>query len=310
MANLCNDTSTIASVNISKKNMLNNCNVKCSLETNYNSSTVKIHNKGDYLAMDYDSNTKDNYHIKFAGIKMNVFEIRFYFPSLHTYDQKYADGSMIIIHNGNGSNCMVVLPIKSKTPSTLGEKSLNTIFENTISTIPNKNESTSLNIANFNLSQFVPLSLPYYYYEGKQVFSPCTQTYNYIVYHPDDYAIGISPQMLGQLKKVFEKSKGSVSLPQDTKILSYNTKGASSRDALTSDDIYIDCKPIEMLGANADETTANDIPTISSPEVKDRRVTFKDIAENPAFDVVVGFVGLFMVYMGGKVLVRYLRSKK
>lgn len=311
MSNLCNDTSLIASVNISKTNVLNDCSIKCSLETNYIPSTVKVHNKGNYLSMDYDPNIKDNYHIKFAGVKMNVFEVRFYFPSLHTYDKTYSDGSMLIIHNDNGSNCIISIPIKSGTPTTLGEKSINTIFENTIASIPNKNESTSLNIANFNLSHFVPLSLPYYYYEGKQIFSPCTQMYNYIVFHKNDYAITISSELMTQLKKVFEKQQGSFSPPRDVKILSYNIKGASSHDALTSDDIYIDCKPIEMLGGD-ENTEENDdtipISNVSSRETK--KITFEDVSKNPAFDVVVGFVGLFTLYMGGKYIVRYLRSRK
>lgn len=309
MVSRCNADDLISPINISKKNVLSNCNIKCSLVTNYNNSSVNIHNKGNYVSLDYDSNTTANYHIKFNSIKMNISEIRIYFPSLHSYANKQADAELLIIHSGNGSNCIVSLPIIAGHPSTGGEKTLDTILENVASNIPNKNESTSLNISNFDLSKLIQLNVPYYYYQGQLVFEPCTQNYNYIVFDKKDTSLHVSKKILAQLKTIFKQTKGSVALNKDLKNLSYNKNGAISVELKGADDIYIECKPVGML--NQDDTddsviTSTDTTTEGK---KSKRITFEDLAKNPAFDVVVSFVGLFILYSAGKYAFRYFKTR-
>lgn len=313
MNSRCNADDLISPINISKNNVISDCNIKCSLVTNYNKSSVNIHNKGDYLSLDYESNSKDNYHIKFNSIKMNVSEIRLYFPSIHNYNNNQANGELIIIHNGNGSNCIVSIPLTNKKSTTNGEKTLKTILENVKSNIPNKNESSSLNISNFNLSSLIPLNVPYFYYQGQLIFSPCTQNYNYIVLNTP---LNIGGDILSQLAKLFKQQRGSVSKPQNLKNLNYNQNGATNVELQGSDDIYIECKPVNELGKIEDDTmesTSDQFNSLQSQimgnETPKSNLTFEELAKNPAFDVVVSFVGLFVLYTTGKYALSYFKNR-
>jgi hypothetical protein len=251
---------------------------------------------------------------------MNINDVRLYFPSIHKYDNTQSDGELLIIHNGNGSNCIISIPIISNNSSTKGEKILTTILENVISGNPNKNESTTLNISNFNLSDLLPLNIPYYYYQGQLVFDPCTQNYNYIIFNKNDYAIHINSKLLQQLKDIFKQQPNSVSLVKDMKILSYNKNGATNVELKGSDDIYIECKPVNELGtANNSTDEYNNINTEMEQNTRENKInnkktnrsmTFEDLTKNPAFDIVVSFVGLFVLYMGGKYALNFVRSKK
>lgn len=310
MVSRCNADDLISPINISKNNVLTDCNIKCSLVTNYNKSSVNVHNKGAYVSLDYDSNATTNYHIKFNSIKMNISEIRVYFPSIHAYANKKADAELLIIHSGNGSNCIVSIPIVAGDPMTVGEKTLETILENVSSNIPNKNESTSLNISNFDLSKLIQLNVPYYYYQGELVFEPCTQNYNYIVFDKKDASLHVSKKIITQLKTIFKQTKGSVAYNKDLKNLSYNKNGATSVELEGNDDIYIECKPVDML--NQEDTPDGVITstnTATTEGKKSNRMTFEDLAKNPAFDVVVSFVGLFILYSTGKYALRYFRAR-
>lgn len=317
MVSRCNAEDLISPINISKSNVASDCSLKCSLIENYNASSVNIHNKGTFLSMDYESNTRSNFHIKFNSIKMNVNEIRVYFPSIHSYNSSKADGELLIIHNGNGSNCIISIPIIGKSSSTNGEKTLSTIFDNVKSNIPNKNESSSLNISNFNLSKLLPLNVPYYYYQGQLVFNPCTQNYNYIVYDKKDYSIHIDETLLKEMKVIFKQTTNSVSSMKNLKNLSYNKKGATNVELMGTDDIYIDCKPVNTIGGadNAVDSSNNDIQSLKTSsmrqvETQKPNISFDDIAKNPAFDVVISFIGLFILYTGGKYALSYIQSRR
>jgi len=319
MVSRCNSEDLISPINITSNNIINNCNVKCSLITNYNNTNVSAYNKGSYLSLDYELNTKSNFHIKFNSIKMNINDVRLYFPSIHKYDNTQSDGELLIIHNGNGSNCIISIPIISNNSSTKGEKILTTILENVISGNPNKNESTTLNISNFNLSDLLPLNIPYYYYQGQLVFDPCTQNYNYIIFNKNDYAIHINSNLLQQLKDIFKQQPNSVSLVKDMKILSYNKNGATNVELKGNDDIYIECKPINELGtANNSTDEYNNINTEMEQNTRENKInnkktdhsmTFEDLTKNPAFDIIISFFGMFVLYMGGKYVLNFVRSR-
>jgi len=238
-----------------------------------------------------------------------------YFPSIHSYKNTKADGEMLIVHNGNGSNCIVSIPIRSKLPTTSGEKTLTTILDNVISGIPNKNESTSLNISNFNISSLVPLNVPYYFYQGQLVFEPCTQNYNYIVLDKSDYSINIDPSVIKNITNVFKQSSGAVAPPKNLKILSYNKNGASNVELEGDNDIYIECKPVQTMGIDdlvGEATEASSLSTLSNDIKNDStsRMSFEELSKNPAFDVIVSFVGMFIIYVGGKYALSYIRSRR
>lgn len=312
MVSRCNADDLISPINISKNNIVTNCNIKCSLVTNYNNSSVNVHNKGNYVSFDYDSNTTTNYHIKFNSIKMNVNEVRVYFPSIHSYNNSKADAELLIIHSGNGSNCIVSIPIVAGDPLTIGEKTLGTILENVVSAIPNDNESTSLNISNFDISKLLQLNVPYYYYQGQLVFEPCTQNYNYIVFDKNDVSLHVSENIISQLALIFKQATGSVAYNKDLKNLSYNKNGATSVELEGTDDIYIECKPVDIInqeGVQIDTPQTAVASTTTANSNKSGQITFDTLSKNPAFDVVVSFIGLFILYSTGKYALSYFKTR-
>jgi carbonic anhydrase len=316
----CNSEDLISPINITKENVMSNRNILAygySLDINYNNSYVNVHNKGSYISLDYQSNTgsnKTNYHIKVNNAKMMINEIRLYFPSIHKYDNIEAEGEMLIIHSGNGSNCIISVPITAKKSSTIGENTLLSILENALLSIPNKNESSTLNITNFNISSFVPTNTPYYYYQGQLIFDPCTQKYNYIVFHKNDYSIQIDKNVLTKIKMIFKQKPGNVASSKNLKILHYNKQGATNINLNGTDDIYIECKPVSTIGFDTSDKdqslSETDNKSINTGTKKTNNITLKTLSDNPAFDVLVSFVGLFILYTTGKYVLSYMKKNK
>lgn len=313
---MCSSDNLVSPVNITKSNVVSDCNIKCSLDTNYNNSYVNVHNKGHYISLDYQANSgsnNSNYHITLNKTKLMVSEIRLYFPSIHSYNDKKADGEMLIIHSGNGSNCIISIPIQSKSETTIGENTLSAIINSASLTVPNKNESSTLNITNFNLSDIVPTNTPYYFYNGQLIFDPCSQKYNYIVFDKGDYSININNKTLDKIKKILKSPSGNISQSKNIKILNFNKQGATNVNLNGTDDIYIECKPVSSTGSNStDETT--ELPQISEPTSdkteRTQKITLETLSKNPAFDVVVSFVGLFILYTTGKYVLSYIKKNK
>ena len=77
------------------------CKENCEFNHEYNpNSSCVLTNKGNYLEIKTDG--KNN--VSYNNHNLSLEDVRFYTPSLHTFDGKHIDGELILKHHGNGIN--------------------------------------------------------------------------------------------------------------------------------------------------------------------------------------------------------------
>jgi len=259
----------LSPVNISSTNPIQECNVYCTYNYDYNDSsciisTNKNDPSGNYLDIKYDSKSSGTSpQSNFNGKNYNVSSIRVYQPSLHTYDGQYVPVELLIFHDGptdsqgNTIKLVVSIPYQSGNASTnyAFSKSGSQVLQNIITDYyklspPPATSSTpqNLNIKNFNLSNFIP-NAQYYYYVGPELpkYGVCskTTTTNYIVFDTTKGAQYISSDAITKLQGLISKSVFPIK--QNTLYKSAKFPNSNSA-AAKSNDIYIDCNPTGAEG--------------------------------------------------------------
>lgn len=273
-----------APINIPNKSD-SRCVEKCNLVFNYGDSSINLSNKGDYISLDYDSSSTN---VTYNTIKMEVNEIRIYTPSLHTYDGLRADAEMIIVHSGFGENLLLCIPMKASEYLDSNSNTLNIIFENAVKKIINKGDSTSLSSLTWNLNDFVPNKKPLFSYTSTLPYTPCSGSYNYLVWNMNDYTIPIPKKVITLLQGT-PKTKGLIDKHQyDIKNgidIFYNEYGAVNSNFVgDDDDIYIECNPTgddgEILYS---KKTSQDESTYET-------LSFETIIKNPITIMLIAII--------------------
>jgi carbonic anhydrase len=216
---------------------VNECNEKCSYSFNYLTSyTCKVQNvNGEYFKLNYDTNTTS---VTFNSQEYVVRDVNIYFPSRHSFnnDNYIPDGEIVIRHVSGNKTLYICIPIDTTldVESDLLNEILNEISNLQIS----KNDIQTLNLdEDYNLSYFVKYNKPFFYYNSNN------ETNNYIVYSfGNGYKISTNNKEI--LKSLLSNST-NVSPFSSVAELSYNKTGAVSNN---SDDIYIDCQPVDEYG--------------------------------------------------------------
>jgi hypothetical protein len=152
-----------------------------------------------------------------------------------------ADGEILIIHNGPGKNLIVSVPFMIGGKTDKGSSQLANMITESASRIPSVDESVTLSMGDFNLSNFIPQTRGYFSYTGTLPYEPCNGTYNYIVYAVDN-ALNIPSDVLEKLKQITENTECKINVND----VFYNKNGANSKNS--SDDIFIDCQPVDSDG--------------------------------------------------------------
>ena len=222
-------------INIAKQSIAGACDEKCNLVFNYHKSNCNVTNNADYLELDYEENTKNP--VKFNGLSLDVYKVRIYSPSVHTYNNERAEGEIIISHNGNGSNLLICVPFMvSDDITTECSKMLEQIVIGTSRLASKPGNRATLNVDNYNLNNVVP-KLPYFFYEANLPYEPCNGNNNIVVFHTNTYAT-IESKVLKNLKKIISNA--------DIKIRTGPNLYLSGAKAKTTEksDIYISCKPV------------------------------------------------------------------
>lgn len=213
------------------------CYEKCLYSFKYTTSsycTVTNMNK-QYFKLGYDIQTTSS-PVTFNNVEYNVKYICIYFPSLHNFNNSLVSGEIIIYHLGvNGSNLNVCIPLNttSGTPCLLLNNILNEINSRQI--IDNNTHDLSL-VEDYNINSFVKYS-PYFYYFDNTT----NNNINYIVYGLNN-GILITPELLTYMKLLIKTPFPTLKTISN---LNYNEKGPSKNG---SDDIYIDCQPVDSYG--------------------------------------------------------------
>ena len=274
-------------INISSKNVVGKCDLKCSYAFKYSESNSTAKNNGVAIGLTYDSRSIPP--VFYNNEKYQVSNIMITSPSIHIFNGSSMPGEIIIEHvpikGGNQLN--VCIPFSSSSESSTASNILTDIINKVATNAPSQGNSTNLNMSNFTLQNIVPRK-PFFAYSNK--------SNDYIVFGSMD-AIPLSSSTIGTLQKIIKPFP----LPTPGGDLFYNPKGPVSGLQI-GDGIYISCQP---TGSSQEETAVTYDTTTSS-------VDFSNIYDSPIFKLIImiliGCILFIAVFYGISAFYNYLTS--
>lgn len=221
-----------APINIIKKEA-DVCSLKCLLWYKYGNSSCSIKNISSQLVITYDGVSD----VLYNSVPYTPIEIRIFKPSVHTFDGAYADAEIVVVHKGTIGGLVICIPVIT-SPTTVASTGIN-LLNDIITNSPINNESTSLNIQDFNLNYIIPKN-PYYSYTGSLFYGECNPDirYKYVVF-PKNEGIALSQSTMDHLGDLIHDSY--ISVYEGTCF--FNKKGTTSNGFSGDGQIYIDCQP-------------------------------------------------------------------
>jgi len=251
----------------------------------YNDSTTTINNKGDYLSLTYEKPNIDP--VVYNSMSYYVEEIRIYTPSLHESFGSKTDAELIIIHTSDYSDKLLVcIPISSTNANT--SPLLETIILTSSQFADKINKRTFLT-KSINLNSLIP-SKKMYVYKGTLPFPPCNGEHTILAFSKkDDAYIPISNNNLEVLNKIIKKN----SIKSKKNTFYTNTKGPNNLLASSSDEIYIDCKPISDDGKIIDDDETEMKTPLTDMFSK---FNYKKIINSIFFQIFISLIASLIIY--------------
>lgn len=225
-----------APINILKRSA-GKCSLKCLLMYNYGNSSCTVRNVSDQLLIPYDGNND----VMFNSLSYTPVEVRIFKPSIHQFEGSYADAEIVVVHTGPNGGLLLCIPVNTTT--SVAASSGAKLFEDIVASSPASNQSTSLNITDFNLNHIVPKS-SYFSYTGTVPYGTCNPEimYNYVVFPLNSFKV----------------NQGTIdalgNLIHDSYITTYagtcywNEMGTKNNGFAGDGQIYIDCQPVGEEG--------------------------------------------------------------
>jgi hypothetical protein len=182
--------------------------------------------------------------------KYNVSGIQIFQPSKNTYKGSRADIEIVIRHEGdNKEQLLVSIPfiVSAGSSASSNLKSGGLVLDNIINEFikqsagrtMNPNEGYQVNINNFNLNNFIP-NTPYYFFYVNT--ATCKQSN--IVFDMLKSGQTISQTVVDKLNNVLlENRVKNTYLAITTQTLYINSDGPNFQGKASDDKIYIDCQP-------------------------------------------------------------------
>lgn len=208
-------------INVKSSNQLGSCKVKCDLQCDYYNSVCVATNKETYISLSYEERAVPP--VTFNGTSLYINEVRIYSPSLHKFENVTTDGEICIIHKGFQKNLVICIPIRKNGSD---ENLLNEIVEQSSTVIPNNNETSDLNLSDYNLSNFVPLNTPFIHYQCKVPFD-CGPMYDVVVFGNRTDYVPIGDTHLEILQKLIRPEESYT--PNDSMTYFVNEKGTVAK---------------------------------------------------------------------------------
>ena len=236
-------------INIDTTEKAENCNMYCDYKYEYNDSSCVVYNFGQMLKIKYDLKSDGTVPQAFLNKKKyNVSGIQVFQPSRNTYKGVRADIELIIIHEGdNKEQLLVSIPfVVSTGSSSTNLKSGGMILDNIINEFTkqsagrsaNQNEGYQININNFNLNNFIP-NTPYYFFNIGT--ASCKQSN--IVFDMLKSGQVISQTAVDKLNTALVSTRLQNHPAITTQTLYINSNGPNFQGRATDDKIYIDFQP-------------------------------------------------------------------
>lgn len=252
-------------INIDTTEKAENCNMYCDYKYEYNDSSCVVYNFGQMLKIKYDLKSDGTVPQAFLNKKKyNVSGIQVFQPSRNTYKGVRADIELIIIHEGdNKEQLLVSIPfVVSTGSSSTNLKSGGMILDNIINEFTkqsagrsaNQNEGYQININNFNLNNFIP-NTPYYFFRVDT--ASCKQSN--IAFDMLKSGQIISRTAVDKLNAALGKTRLQNQPAVTKQTLYINSNGPNFQGRATDDKIYIDCQPTGEEGKELYKKTKDDI---------------------------------------------------
>jgi hypothetical protein len=217
-------------INISSNNVSGKCDLKCAYNFKYLESNSTATNNGVFIRLSYDNNSVPP--VTYNNQRYNVSHIQIVSPSIHIFNNSFANAEIIIVHEpiNGGSPLHVSIPIISSVDSSTASNLITEIINIVSTNAPRRGDSTNLNINGFTLQDIVPEE-PFYAYNSSNNTS-------FIVFDIL-YAIPLSSSTLNTLRRIIQPYR----LPTAGNRLFLNSSGPNVTSNNNNSGIYISCRP-------------------------------------------------------------------
>ena len=246
----------VGPINIKTDGSSKTCDTeKCNISNKLNSeNNIDVNIDSEYIKLTKTITSLNTEYIKFGGTKYILGDdsIKIYKGCSHSYnsiENNNVELNLTLVTEGGISKSIIIcIPLKESTNSNTNKSSteLNKIITEINNEIESQPDITSFSSTNnLDLSIILPKS-GYYTYNVRSSDDNIT---DYIVFPPDN-GITITPDNSIVVKNIITTcSKTIYLLPDDSNIelpVFYSNKPPVIGDK-GSDDIYIDCKPVQTI---------------------------------------------------------------
>jgi len=258
-------------LNISLKYIIGKCDLKCAYNFNYKDTTAIATNNGNMITIQQDDKVPS---VLYNKKKYYVLNSAILCPSIHFYNDKYADAEFMIVHapTEGGPFLYVFIPIMISTGQPTSATSLITDVIKSISLSANSS-GQKVNIGDFNLQKIVP---------NKPFVNYVSNNMEHIVFTLLD-AIPITSSTINTLKDLISQ----ISWETSSNDLYYNSSGPNSTSNV-GEGIYISCNPTGVSTETTDVAYVKD-----SIEAID----FNNLIENPNFIMLMQILAASLLFI-------------
>lgn len=242
-------------MNISKVSMGGTCDERCSYSYKYDTSTTCVAtNYNSYISLSYDLGLTSP--VIFNNIKYKVSNIEIYSPSIHDFNNKFADAEIVIVHTAVDSGSLLLVCIPCSSSGNGSNDLVNNIFKGLITKPLTRGQPPmTLTLPNYNLNTIIPKK-PFFYYISQ------TGNINVIVYDIGS-GITVDTKLLSGLKSLVNKAVMPLK-PSINNYLFLNVTGPTTLSQGGSKgnngEIYIDCSPTGNSYDTTDVTFEKNTP--------------------------------------------------
>jgi carbonic anhydrase len=261
-------------INITQKNVIGNCDLKCSYTFKYPESSLVAINNDVMFSFTYDNGSVSP--VIYNTQKYKVDKIMIVAPSIHLFNGKKCDSEIIIQHipDLGGNILSVSIPIIESTNTSPASNMITQILEKCIKNIPSNKETTTIDIDGFTLNDIIPVK-PYYSYTYEKTDWIIFDTMN---------AIPINNSILKNINKIIQPF--NLPTPSNNDSLFYNKNGPNMTKSI-GEGIYISCQPTGNSKENMD--------VVYSKDNSNNNLSSMFSTNSTAFLVIISFVIILVI---------------
>lgn len=306
-------------LDISQKNIAGKCDMKCSYNYAYSKSSTVVTNAGSMLTIKYD---KTNVHpVTYNGNKYIVDNVILTTRNMYLVQDEVSALFLAVIHTPvvEGPGMVVLVPVFTGSTNPAGSV-IEQIIQGTMTHAPTTGSKATLQME-FNLQDIVP-NKPFYSITDK---SATRHAGGDLVLFDSQGGIFIKKKAYtGMLRMMFAGSKGinkaistyiarrgsaNTLLPNVPYYYNKNgpnNSGTQPTRGVGSDDIYIDCKPVNV----EEEQKQMKMPGYSTKDSYLKIPTkkqMKDLVKNQWFQAFILFLCIVILFFVARMLLRKLK---